>query len=46
MSYIFGVMFISGVLALIVTAGGDAATASMLAGAGEAVSLCLERSGA
>lgn len=46
MSYIFGVMFISGVLALIVTAGGDAATASMLAGAGEAVSLCLELAGA
>lgn len=46
MSYIFGVMLVSGVLSLLVTAGGDAATASMLAGAGEAVTLCLELAGA
>ena len=46
MSYIFSVMLVSGVLTLLVRAGGDAVTASMLAGAGEAVSLCLELAGA
>ena len=33
MSYIFSVMLVSGVLTLLVRAGGDAVTASMLAGA-------------
>lgn len=46
MSYIFSVMLVSGVLTLLVRAGGDAVTASMLAGAGEAVTLCLELAGA
>lgn len=46
MSYIFGVMLVSGVLTLLVRAGGDAATAAMLTGAGEAVTLCLELAGA
>lgn len=46
MSYVFGAMLVSGLLALLVTQGGDAATAAMLAGAGEAVTLCLDLAGA
>ena len=46
MSFVFGVMLVCGVLALLAGQGGDAATASMLAGAGEAVTLCLELAGA
>jgi len=46
MSYMFSVMLLAGILTILVRFGGDAVTASMLAGAGEAVTLCLELCGA
>ena len=46
MAWVFGLMLVVGLLWITVTQGGDAATASMMAGAGEAVTLCLELAGA
>ena len=46
MRWVFGLMWVVGTAVLTATKGGDAATAAMMAGAGEAVSLCLELCGA
>jgi len=46
MRWVFGLMWVVGTAVLVVTKGGDAATAAMMAGAGEAVTLCLELCGA
>jgi len=44
--WVFGLMWIAGTAVLTVTVGGDAATAALMAGASEAVTLCLELAGA
>ena len=46
MAWLWAVLFVGGTLAMLIQKGGDAALAAMLAGAGEAVTLCLELSGA
>lgn len=46
MRWVFGLMWIVGTAVMTLTQGGDAVTAAMMAGAGEAVSLCLELAGA
>lgn len=46
MRWVFGLMWVAGTLVLTLTKGGDAATAALMAGASEAVTLCLELAGA
>ena len=45
-AWLWGLLFCTGACALMVREGGDAAFSAMLAGAGEAVTLCLELAGA
>ena len=46
MGWLWGLLFCTGACALMAQSGGEAAFSAMLAGAGEAVSLCLELAGA
>lgn len=46
MAYLWAALFLLGVGGVTIRSGGDAALASMMAGAGEAVTLCLELAGA
>lgn len=46
MAWLWGVMFCAGAAVLMMRSGGDAALAAMMAGAAEAVQLCLELAGA
>jgi len=45
MAWLWAMMFIIGTVILLFRGGGDAALAAMMAGAGEAVTLCLELAG-